>query len=132
MTFPMAKKLVIGVIALGTVSLGTGGMAGAADPPVTTTKGHGHHVNCARASKVLARIEVTEARIAAGLPQLHAAASRAVHRGDQARADRINKRIGRMEAPAFKARLEKRKAKIQAACPGVTPPPTARKSSVTA
>lgn len=132
MTFPMAKKLVIGVIALGTVALGTGGIAGAAHPHGTTIKAHGHHVNCARASKVLARIEATEARIAAGLPQLHAAASRAVRRGDQARADRINKRIGRMENPAFKARLEKRKAKIQAACPGVTPAPTASKASVTA
>lgn len=111
----IAKKLVIGTVALGSVALGTAGVAGA-DTTTTTAPKAAKHFNCARAPKVLARIQSTEAKIAAGLPTLNSAESKARQKGRTTRADRIQKRIRRMESPTFKARLDKRKAKIEAAC----------------
>ena len=129
-TLPRAKKLMIAVIGLGTVALGTAGVAGADSS--TATPASAHHYDCTRAPKALARIQATEAQIAAGLPKLHAAQTRAQQKGKAKRADRLEKRIARMETPTFKARLEKRKAKIEAKCPGSSPAARTSAASVTA
>ncbi len=113
-TLPRAKKLVIGVAALGTVALGTAGVAGAA--ATTTNPQAARHFNCARAPKVLAHIGKVESDIAAGLPKLHAAETKAQQKGNTKRVDRLKKRISRLESPAYKARLDKQKSKIEAKC----------------
>jgi hypothetical protein len=115
-TLPRAKKLVVGVAALGTVALGTAGAAGAATA-ASTPQPAAHHFNCARAPKVLAHIQKVEADIAAGLPKLHAAETKAQKKGNTKRVDRLKKRISRLESPAFKARLDKQKSKVEAKCP---------------
>ena len=48
-----ARKVVTGVVALGVLTLGMGGVAGAA----TTTPKAGRHFNCANATKALTRIQ---------------------------------------------------------------------------
>lgn len=113
-TFATAKKVVLGVAALGTVALGPAGVAGAAT--ATTNPPAARHFNCARAPKVLAHIEKVEADIAAGLPKLHAAETKAQQKGKTARVDRLKKHISRLERPAYKARLDKQKARIEAKC----------------
>ena len=47
---PIAKKMVIGAVAVGALSLGTAGLAGAATVPATKAISH---FNCANATKVL-------------------------------------------------------------------------------
>ncbi len=124
---PTAKKLMIGSLAVATVALGTAGVAGAA--PTTPAHKGSHHHNCARAPKMLSRISSVEASIAAGLPKLNAAEARAQQNGNTKRADRIKRRITRMESAAFKARLAKRAAAIEAKCHVSAPP--AKSSSAT-
>ena len=73
---PTAKKLVIGAVAVGALSFGTAGMAGAATVP--GPKGHHQPLQLRqRHTKVLTRIDNGEARIAAGLPKLTAAQAKA-------------------------------------------------------
>jgi hypothetical protein len=110
---------VAGAVAAGVLTLGMAGGAGAATP----TPKAGAHFNCARATTALNRIDKAEARIAAGLPKLHTAASKAQQAGKATRADHLKKRIARYESPAFKARLAKRAAAIEAKC-HVTAPST--------
>ncbi len=113
---PAGKSLLIGAVAVGALSLGTAGVAGAAAPAP-------HHYNCARATKALTRIEKEQARIAAGLPKLKASEARAVAKGKTVRAARLEKRIKRWESATFKAHLTKQSAYIQASCK-VSAPPT--------
>ena len=110
---PAAKKLVVGAVVVGALSVGVAGIAGA---DTMTVPKVGAHFNCARADKVLTRIHKGEARIAAGLPKLTAAEAKAKQTGNTRRADRIQKRITRFESPAFKARLDKAAATIEAKC----------------
>ena len=110
---PAAKKLVVGAVAVGALSVGAAGIAGAA---TTTPPKVGAHFTCARADHLLARIQKGEAHIAAGLPKLAAAEARAKQAGRTKRADRIQRRITRLESPAFKARLDKAAAAIEARC----------------
>ncbi|MGH9079882.1 MAG: hypothetical protein ACRDYE_07400 [Acidimicrobiales bacterium] len=100
-------------MAVGTVALGTAGVAGAA--PTTAPKA-ALHINCARAPKALARTEAAEARIATRLSKLGAAETKAQQHGNTTRAERIERRITRLEGAAHKARLDKRKANIEAKC----------------
>ena len=74
---PAAKQLAVGVAAAAVLSLGVGGLAGAATTAPSSTPCSGddthdagphRHFNCARAPRALARIQRTEARIKAGLP----------------------------------------------------------------
>jgi hypothetical protein len=111
---PAAKRILIGAVAVGALSFGTAGAAGAASSP--TVPAVGSHFNCANATKVLTRIEKGEARIAAGLPKLTAAQAKAQQAGNTRRADRLKKRIDRFESAAFKARLAKASAAIEAKC----------------
>jgi hypothetical protein len=114
------RKVVTGVVALGVLTLGMGGVAGAA----SATPKAGHHFNCANATKALTRIQKTEADIAAGLPKLHAAEAKAAKAGNTKRADRLDKRIARFESTKFKARLAKRAANIEAKCQVAAPSTT--------
>jgi hypothetical protein len=115
------RKVVTGAVALGVLTLGMGGVAGAA---TTTTPKAGRHFNCANATKALTRIQKAEADIAAGLPKLHAAEAKAAKAGNTKREDRLNKRIARYESTKFKARLAKRAATIEAKCQVAAPSPT--------
>jgi hypothetical protein len=105
-----AKKVVIGAIAVGAISLGTAGIAAAATTRVPK------HVGCVKATKALTRIEGTEARIATGLPTLKAQEAKAQKEGHSKRADRLKKRIARYESAAFQARLAKKASAIEARC----------------
>jgi len=125
---PAAKKLAIGVVAVGALSLGTAGVAGAAASPVAVPK-VGAHFNCARATKVLTRIQKVESRITAGLPKLNAAEERATKNGKTARAARLEKRITRLESPQLQARLNKASTAIEAKCH--VPAPTVASGSTT-
>jgi|ERR1022692_5073365 uncharacterized protein HemY len=125
---PTAKKLVIGAVAVGALSFGTAGMAGAATVPGTQAISH---FNCANATKMLTRIDKGEARIAAGLPKLTAAQAQASKAGDTKLANRLAKRITRLESSKFHTRLTKASAAIEAKC-NVTAPSTATTSNAAA
>jgi hypothetical protein len=111
---PTAKKLVIGAVAVGALSLGTAGMAGASTPATGTQAIS--RFNCANATKVLTRIDNGEARIAAGLPKLTAAQAAASKAGETRRADRLARRITRLESSTFHTRLTRAAAAIEAKC----------------
>jgi hypothetical protein len=125
---PTAKKLVIGAVAVGALSFGTAGMAGAATVPGAKAISH---FNCANATKVLTRIDNGEARIAAGLPKLTAAQAKASKAGHTKLANRLAKRITRLESSKFHTRLTKATAAIEAKC-NVTAPSTASTPSAAA
>jgi hypothetical protein len=114
----MGTKLVVGAVALGSLSIGTAGWAGAATTTPTTAPATtpARHFNCARATKVLTRIDKVEARIAAKLPGLTARKARAAKAGRTKRAARLQKEITRFESPKFSARLTKASAAIEAKC----------------
>jgi len=114
---PAGKALLVGTVAVGALSLGTVGIAGAASPTSTpAAPALAKKFNCANATKALTRIEKAEARISAGLPKLNAAESKATAKGHTRRAERLKKRLSRLENPAYKARLVKRAAAIEAKC----------------
>jgi len=79
------------------------------------------HFDCARASRVLARIQKAEARTPAGLPKLTAGEARAKSADDLARADRSQRRITRLESPDGEARFVKLAAGIEAKCHAAAP-----------
>jgi hypothetical protein len=115
----MATKLVVGAVAVGSLSIGTAGLAGAATATPTTTApatAPARHFNCARAPKVLTRIEKVEGRIAAKLPGLTAREARAEKAGHTKRATHLKKLITRLESSKFSARLTKASAEIEAKC----------------
>jgi hypothetical protein len=133
----MLKKVVIitaVAVAVGTLSFGAVGLAGASPAPSSTPAAPnatpaspvpktGKSFNCANATKVLTRIQKGEAQIAAGLPKLTAAEAKAKANGNTTRATRIQTRITRLESATFKARLDKVSQKIEAKCN--VPAPTA-------
>jgi hypothetical protein len=114
----LATKLVVGAVVVGSLSIGTAGLAGAATTTPTTAPPARsvHPFNCARATRVLARIEKGEARIAAKLPGLTAREARAERAGRTKRAAHLQKLITRFESPKFSARLTKASAEIEAKC----------------
>lgn len=119
---PTARRLAVGMAAVSVLSLGAGGLAGAAtqtptsSPPSTAAVPAHRHFNCARAPKALARIQKVEARIAAGLPKLEAAEQKAKAAGKTQRAQRIQRRIDRLESSKTKDRLSRLQSAIQAKC----------------
>ncbi len=121
---PAAKKLAVGMAAATALSLGTGGLAGAATPaspssPSPTPSAAGsHHRNfdCSRAPRVLARIQKVESQIKAGLPRLHAAEQKAKAAGRTRLADRIERRIDRLQNPRTTVRLDRVSKAIEAKC----------------
>jgi len=126
-----ARRVAVGTLAAGVLSIGAVGLAGTAGAATVPAPKAGHHINCANADKVLARIQKGEANIAAGLPKLTAAEAKAKAAGHTKRADRLQKRITRLESSTFKARLTKATQKIETACPGssATAPSTSTATS---
>jgi uncharacterized protein HemY len=100
-----------------------GAATSAAGTPAAGTQAISHF-DCANATKALTRIDKGEARIAAGLPTLTAAQAASSKAGDTRRANRLAKRIARLESSTFHARLTRAAAAIEAKC-NVTAPSTA-------
>ncbi len=127
-------RLLAGAALTGALSLGAAGVASAA-APVTTPQsggaapatgapsagapGTGLLLPCARAPKVLARIDKLEGRAATWLPKAAQREATAKARGRTKLASAIARRIVRVQ------RLEKRgntlQQRIEAACPGSSP-----------
>lgn len=124
------RNLTVATLAVGTLAFGMSGVAGASAPTLTSSSGApaaaAHrapgatgrlaHFSCSRAPKVLGRLQKIEARIAAGLPKLHAAEAKATASGNTRRAARIQKAITRLERPGAAARLQKFASAIEAKC----------------
>jgi hypothetical protein len=129
---PVAKKLLIGTVAVGVLTLGGTGIAGAAAPspstPATPATPHAASFDCSRAPKALARIGRLDAHIAAGFPKLTAREAKARQDGQTARADRLAKLLSHLESAKFKAHLAKVSQRIEATC-HVTAPATPSPSS---
>jgi hypothetical protein len=109
---PSGRKVAAALVAVGALSMGAAGAAGAATSSPAPTV----HIDCARATKVLTRIERVEARISAGLPRLTAAEHRATANGHPLRAHHIGRLIARLESSRAHTRLTRRSATIEAAC----------------
>jgi hypothetical protein len=103
-------------MAVGALSLGTAGVAGAAAPTASSAPAVARKFNCANADKALTRITKAESRIAAGLPKLTAAEAKATAAGKTRRADRLERRIKRLEGTTYTDRLHKVAAAIEAKC----------------
>jgi hypothetical protein len=122
---PAARRVAVGIAAATTLSLGLVTLAGAAtatspSSPSTPTPAL-RQFNCARAPRVLARIQKVEAQVAAGLPKLHAAETKAKSGGHTKAAARIQRRISRLDSQKRQARLDRRATAIETKC-GVTAP----------
>ncbi len=113
---PAGRALVIGAVVVGALALGAPGVAGAAASPAPTATPAAAHFNCANATRALTRIDKVEARVSAGLPKLHAAEARAAKAGRTRLANRIEKRIRRLESAEAGKRLSRRSAAIEAKC----------------
>jgi hypothetical protein len=115
----MLQKIAVGALVAGSLALGPAGMASASTPtssPSATTPAPAEQFNCANATKALTRIQRVEGRINAGLPKLTAAQHKASSAGKTKRADRLQRRISRLESAAFKQRLQTRSQKIESTC----------------
>jgi hypothetical protein len=123
----MLRKIVVGAAVAGSLTLGLTGTAFASTPtsspsstptaPTTaSTPAPAKQFKCANATKALTRIQKVEGRISAGLPKLTAAQQKASSNGNTKRADRLQKRITRLESATFKQRLQTRSQKIEAKC----------------
>ena len=119
----MFTKIVLSAAAVGALSIGAAGIAGAATPAQASVRAPvvGKNFNCANAQKVLTRIEQGESQIAAGLPKLTAAQQKAQQAGKIQRAARLQKKITRLESPTFKARLARVSQKIESKCQVAAP-----------
>jgi hypothetical protein len=133
------RIVALAAVAAGALTLGTAGVAVASAPTPTLTsssrtpaapaqlgpaaKSRVAKFSCTRAPRALSRIENTEARIAAGLPKLHAAEAKATAAGKTKRAARIGKTITRLSRPGVTARLQALASAIGAKC-GVSAPAT--------
>jgi hypothetical protein len=117
---PTVRKAIVGVVAVGALSLGVAGLAGTAGAatPASSTPAATRlaRFNCANATTVLDKIAKGEADIAAGLPKLTAAQAKAAAAGHTKVADKLQKRITRLESAGFKARLDKAASAIEAKC----------------
>ena len=130
------RIVALAAVAAGGLTLGTAGVAAATAPTLTSTAGTPAvaqsgpaaknrlaKFSCTRAPRALSRIDKTEARIAAGLPKLHAAEAKATAAGKTKRAARIEKVITRLSRPGVTARLQGLASAIEAKC-GVSAPAT--------
>jgi hypothetical protein len=116
-----AKRLATGVAVAGALSVAVAGTADAAPALFTSAPRVGAHFKCARASKVLSRIEHTESQISAGLPGLTKRHQAAKFHGRSKQANRLQRQIARLESPQLKQQLTKAAQAIEAKC-HVSPP----------
>jgi hypothetical protein len=117
----IVRRVAVGTVTVGALSMGVLGLAGTAGAATTTPPKVGTHFSCDRADKVLTRITKGEAKISAGLPKLTAAEQKATADGHTKLAARLGKVITRLESPAFKTKLTNATTKIEAKCPGSAP-----------
>ena len=110
----MLKKIIATAVLGGTLALGAAGVAGAA------ATGSSKHPNCAKAQAAVTRIVKLEAKADAWLPKAQQREATALKNGNTVRAARIEKRIDRVQKLEAKANV--RILKLEAACPGTTPP----------
>ncbi len=111
------KSLLVSAVAVGALSLGAAGVAGAATPASTPSPATRlANFNCANATKALNRIDKLQSDITAGLPKLNAAEAKAVAAGHTRRADRLKRVISRLESPKAANRLTKAASAIEAKC----------------
>ncbi len=114
----MLKKLAVASCVAGVLSLGVGAVASAAPASGSASTGAGtqsHHLTCADAPKILARIQTVDAKVAARLPKLQAAESKATAAGKTKLAGRIQDRINRLDQ--VQAKTAAISAKVAAKCP---------------
>jgi hypothetical protein len=125
-----ARKIVATAVVGGALVLGTVGTAGASAPTLTATSGPSAtttqltpaaknrlaHLSCTRATKVLTRIQKTEAGIAAGLPKMHSTEAKAAAAGKTRMASGIGKMITRLGRPGATAQLQRLAMAIEAKC----------------
>jgi hypothetical protein len=141
----VTKRLAVCAVAVGALSLGGTGLAGAASTTSPTVK---VTVTCARANKVMTRIGKAQARVEARLPKVTAAEAKAQKAGRTGIATHLQKLLARMEkriahikSAKVTARLQKAKSALAAKCPApasgaagsttTTPPTTEAPSSTT-
>ncbi|MGO8874119.1 MAG: hypothetical protein ACLQPH_22450 [Acidimicrobiales bacterium] len=117
-------RLLVGMVAVGTLSLGLAGTAGAGSAVPLTAPKVTSSFNCARATKVLTRIQRGEARIATGLPGLTKVEARAREHGHPKYAAFLQRQIARFESAPFKARLTRVSSAIDAKCHVSAPSPS--------
>ncbi|HEY6624285.1 MAG TPA: hypothetical protein VIX85_10665 [Acidimicrobiales bacterium] len=112
------KKIVVGALVTGSLTLGMSGVAFASTPTSSSSSSTvaAGQFNCANATKALTRIQKIEGRIDAGLPKLTAAQQKASSNGHTKLAARLQKRITRYETATFKQRLQTRMQKIETKC----------------
>jgi hypothetical protein len=113
----MISKLVATSVLAGGLTLGIGGVASAAAPTAgsATTP---HHLTCAGAPKLEARIQSLEAKGQAWLPKAEARLAVAQKDNDQTKAAKIQKRITRVQH--LLAQATTWLSKIEAKCPAPT------------
>jgi hypothetical protein len=112
------KKIVVGALVTGSLTLGMSSVAFASTPTSSSSSSTAAagQFNCANATKALTRIQKIEGRIDAGLPKLTAAQQKASSNGHTKLAARLQKRITRYESATFKQRLQTRAQKIETKC----------------
>ncbi len=112
------RNLAVAAVAVGVLSLGSAGVGGGPhnNPATAPTTTSAAHINCARATRALTRIDKIEARVNAGFPRLTRAEAKAKAAGHTKRATRIQKLITRLESAGVHTRLARRAAAIEAAC----------------
>ena len=110
----MLKKIIATAVLGGTLALGAAGVAGAA------TTGNATHPNCAKAQAAVTRIAKLEAKANVWLPKAQQREAAAVQNGNTKRAARIERRIDRVQK--LEAKANARVQRIEAKCPGTTPP----------
>jgi hypothetical protein len=110
----MLKKIIATAVLGGTLALGAAGVAGAATTSGTT------HPNCAKAQAAVTRIVKLEAKANVWLPKAQQREATASQNGNTKRADRIERRIARVQK--LEAKAAPRIQKLEAACPGTTTP----------
>jgi hypothetical protein len=99
----LARKVLISVIAVGTTSLATVGMAGQAGATTTSPGSHAavqsvKHLNCANAQQKLGHVKRLEARFSKRLAKLKKAEAKAEASGHKARVARLARAITREQA----------------------------------
>jgi hypothetical protein len=131
------RVVALSAVAAAALMLGTAGVAAASPPTLTATsstqaatgqlgpsaKSRLAKFSCTRAPRALSRIDKTEARIAAGLPKLHAAEAKATAAGKTKRAARIERVITRLSRSGVTARLHALASAIGAKCGASVPAP---------
>jgi hypothetical protein len=120
-------KILAAAAIAGSMTLGLAGVAGAVTPSPTpaspTTPSH--HIDCAKAEQVIARLHQRDAAINARIAKGEARVDLLRKEGKNARADKLAQRLETVKARLAKveARLTKVEARVDAKC-NVTPPVT--------